>query len=133
MSRKLDAAIAEALGYEIVWEKESWEKESQPMISKESFLRVRLQRGTRQCFYHSSCPHEMLRLISEMRVRGWHYAVTDEGSWERKAVHYVRFSNPRSKKSPQDIPEFYDGQDDWLPKAVALAAHKALTGEEWTE
>ena len=104
MSRKLDAAIAEALGYKI-----------------EEVFGYEVIKRTGEQFdeylpHYSADGNAMLELDAEMQERGWWLEV------RQRACVAVYTS--------------YDGVvaravADTMPEAVALAAYKALTGDEW--
>ena len=137
MSRKLDAALATELGYEVqvkhrgcdavyltpgkVWSEECpacsydglWVPEEVP-------------------WFHSDA-NAMLWLDREMRERGWFitnlcYFSVDK-LWECKYEHYKTEGLKR-------VVHFADGEAEeyapTMPEAVALAAYHALSGEEWT-
>ena len=109
MSRKLDAALAEALGYEVVWSADMpWQ-----VKNKKAYPPTR----------YSSDGNAMLELDREMRERGWMLEIYFADASDEYVVDY--------EKPNEDI--FYSGLADTMPKAVALAAYHALTGKEWTE
>lgn len=83
MNRRLDAAIAEALGYEVT-------------LRPLGYWAMRKKRPWKPLPHYSSDSNDMLMLGREMRELG-------------------------AKKA------------DTMPKAVALAAYRALTGKEWKE
>jgi hypothetical protein len=141
MTRKLDAAIAEALDREVTWQRK---------------VRTGGKRGKPAYTYYACSPDDkfaqlfyagtevevpkfhkdgnaMLELIAEMHSRGWqfsaHYIAGDK-------VYIARFY-PEGWPDDCDWPYSERSQSrkhaDILPKAVALAAYKALTGKEWQD
>ena len=118
--RKLDAAITEALGYEVEW----WEPRDVRLSGHKDYY---LKDSHRTAVPHYSTDgNDMLLLDKEMRERGWElelhksylekgipfratYRKVVDGCWVRESSH-----NPVE------------------PLARALAAYKALTGEEYT-
>lgn len=114
MSRKLDAAIAEALGWivaEWVPGRFAAVKDLSESLTKNPPTR------------YSSDGNAMLELDKEMRGRGWMLEIYFADASDEYVVDY--------EKPNEDI--FYSGLADTMPKAVALAAYHALTGKEWTE
>ena len=129
--RKLDAAIAEALGYEVEWKdfpllQPSETENGKPItaipVLKDSWVFVRR---------YSTDGNAMLGLVNLMQLKGWYLTITNEGSWERKTLYYARFMRPLTETNL--IPVFGDGSSNDVSLAVALAAYKALTGEEWRD
>ena len=112
MSRKLDAAIAEELGYEVdtcqgewlMWVGQNFE--NSVLVSE-----------------YSTDGNSMLELIEEMLTRGW-YA-------EIRYSHTTGFYSARFYKRGGERTIFYVA--DTIPLAVAYAVYVALTGEGWTE
>lgn len=123
MSRKLDAAIAEALGYEVRWER-------LPMLSPSGILQsgkqiysdVPLTEGNRFVAAYSTDGNAMLELDREMTERGWRLfdAECNLSGDTYMAVY---------KKGCILI----SCVGDTLSLAVALAAYQALTRKEWQE
>ncbi len=108
MSRKLDAALAEALGYEVVWSADMpWQ-----VKNKKAYPPTR----------YSSDGNAMLELDREMRERGWWISLA-KGYGGIFAVYW------RDAKGTLRT----GGCSDSIPHTVALAAYHALTGKEWTE
>ena len=112
MSRKLDAAIAEALGYELL------KDEKRPGIAWTArhpcggtFKEMQDLRR------YSTNGNAMMELDREMRERGWELHVT------RKDIFKVMYCN-------LDTGDYVYAIADTMPKAVALATYKALTGKE---
>ncbi len=113
MSRKLDAAIAEALGNQVEW------------VGGEPKMRYKLN-GAWWINYvldYSSCGNAMLELDAEMRARGWSLKVFVLQNGEAQAIYF---------KKDHAI-SFGVGYADTMPKAVALAAYHALTGKDWQD
>lgn len=113
MSRKLDAALAEALGENVEW------VGGDPMFRYEKYSTW----WTGPVPRYSSDGNAMLELDKEMRGRGWMLEIYFADASDEYVVDY--------EKPNEDI--FYSGLADTMPKAVALAAYHALTGKEWTE
>lgn len=130
MSRKLDVAIAEALGYEVTVVRDylPCTERYYMRIDQDAVLGLRL---------YSTNSDAMLDLDKEMRERGFqlnitrHFAVyfKDElpDNWSPYVVRYYKPGN--------NLKNFwtYGCEADTMPEAVALAAYKALTGKEWEE
>ena len=117
MSRKLDAAIAEALGYKAipglglcVFVKEY--EDHRGLVADRW-----VQRNDGVLPHYSTDGNAMLELDAEMRARGWQLETAFWGN-----VHFARFCHGQPQGSMCA---------EKLPKAVALAAYKALTGKEW--
>ena len=115
MSRKLDAAIAEALG------------ETVARIDYEKYLKYVIpgnkseQQRDLPCY--STNGNAMLELEREMRARGYYISVN-------------RTPKDTFRASYELLEEgvfIYSLIGNTIPEAVALAAYKALTGEEWSE
>lgn len=113
MSRKLDAALAEALGYEVLWVDGEPRRKHKQVSTWPSLTVPR----------YSTNGNAMLELDKEMRARGWMLEIYFADASDEYVVDY--------EKPNEDI--FYSGLADTMPKAVALAAYHALTGKEWTE
>ncbi len=118
MSRNLDAAVARALGREVV------ERGGEYWYGGGVSHRVEP---------FSECGEAMLELDKEMWARGWTLFVMrsepEEGD-EHITVTYMAIwddtTGPQAKKSKVWV-------DTTIPKAVALCAYYALTGKEWSE
>ena len=111
MSRKLDVAVAEALGKTVA--RIDYEKYSKYVIPGN---KSEQQRGVP---HYSTDGNAVLELIGEMQRVGWKLKIhifSDE-VW----VHIF------------NLDSFYCVAENTMPKAVALAAYKALTGKEWSE
>ena len=112
MSRKLDAAIAEALGYRVF-------KGNMPGLGNYWI------EGDKPIPCYSTDGNAMLELDKEMRARGWVSYTT----WE---YHSQKFLSVMlnvidvTKKTAR-------AKEDEEPLTRALAAYKALTGKEWSE
>ena len=105
MSRKLDAAIAEALGMNVLWSC------GQPRAKGDVVP------------YYSIDGNAMLELDREMQERKYELAL-----WHVDERYYAVYD-----LCGEGIEDVYDSIDREMPKTVALAAYKALTGKEWTE
>jgi hypothetical protein len=105
MDRKLDAAIADALGYEVV---NGWaEKVENGLLDRKEIPK------------YSTDGNAMLELDREMRNKGYSLVLG------RVNMNYTALYQGEEKS------EMAFGVDS-MPLAVALAAHYVLTGEEWT-
>jgi hypothetical protein len=115
VSRNLDVAIAEALGYQIYHE--NYQKDLWHYFKPEP-----------DGEYIGALPHyskdgnAMLELDREMQARGFMLMVEvyNEGY---SASYWICHAKEWAD----------DYVSDNMPKAVALAAYKALTGKEWQE
>ncbi len=107
MSRKLDAALAEALGYEVIW--------------------VPVKR-------YSIDGEPMLDLEEEMRARGFVFWVSGhiDGAYKFAADCFYPEATLHDAVIDGSIKERMVFADT-MPEAVALAAYRALTGKEWVE
>ena len=126
MSRDLDAAIAEALGYEV---------EGPHIIQTH-----RDKAGPWRCGYPippwSEDGNAMLELDKEMQERGYLLLVYSNGG-----VYYTAEYSHKAQIEGGDrafwaisrIGDEYYQDGDTMPEAVALAAYKALTGKGWQE
>jgi len=115
MSRQLDAALAEALGYymETVG--------PEVMVVKhnsDSYL------SSHSVPCYSTDGNAMLELDREMRERGW---VIDECFCTKVVKEYQWYVCYQSFSEGMR----FDGQANAEPLARALSAYKALTGKEW--
>ena len=124
MSRQLDAAIAEALGYEV---EEMRVTEDVPMpglafkIVTSNKLKMKIVSGEYWAWqdlkHYSTDGNAMLELDREMRERGYKI---DVALWKEWKVIYWH-DNERISTAIADTE----------PLARALAAYKALTGKDW--
>ena len=119
MSRKLDAAIAEALGWIVV----EWVPGQFAAVKN-----MNLSLTKNPLPHYSTDGNDMLRLDAEMRGRGWALIVST----------HIFDDNPRGKVAATYFkPKEFEGgrmvRADTMPKAVSLAAYHALTGKEWVE
>ena len=128
MSRKLDAAIAEALGKCVEWKLKCYSLKTNGYTEKDGPFINPDPGGVHQtiCPPYSTDGNAMLELIREMREQG--YMVT---IYADKDGSYVEFGYCQSMQE-RPIKE-YTAEADTLPEAVTLAAHYALTGKEWKE
>ena len=111
MNRKLDVAIAEALGKHVI-ESEYW-----------PHYIIRREDGLYHVPYYSSDGNAMLELDREMRERGWRIYDMEYGGFAGNgyAVQYTDGKTPVFAVA------------EAMPKVIALAAYKALTGKEWQD
>ena len=139
MSRNLDAAIAEALGNEVITEvkdglsiivgvgiNNSW----RPMKTTEYYTYECDSKGQWKVTLprYSADGNAMLRLDKEMRKRHWYLSICSMGAlnvayfmkaWvDDEGEHSKKVSSERCKE---------------IPEAVALAAYEALTGREYQD
>ena len=112
MSRKLDAALAEALGYEVLWVDGEPRRKHKQVSTWPSLTVPR----------YSTNGNAMLELDREMRARGWWISLA-KGYGGIFAVYW------RDAKGTLRT----GGCSDSIPHTVALAAYHALTGKEWVE
>ncbi len=110
MSRKLDAAIADLLGYKVY--KADWKPHNSGLIVAEPMP-------------YSTDGNAMLELDKEMRTRGWRLHLPDG---DERYSYIASFQGRFDGKFQAHI-----GFADTMPEAVALAAYKALAGKEWTK
>lgn len=132
MSRKLDAAIADAQGYEVVYAKtyergEIRENRNMPGLKIYDDCRM-------GCPCYSSDAYAMLELDRAMKERGWALTIKRE----RYPDSFNELYNVEYSRTYMDIyyevnTETYEASANTLPLAVALAAYKALTGKDWKE
>ncbi len=127
MSRKLDAAIADAQGYEVVYAKtyergEIRENRNMPGLKIYDDCRM-------GCPCYSSDACAMLELDAHMRARGFVSWVSSHiiGGQHKFAAEYFDPDN-----APGDYRERM-ARANTEPLARALAAYKALTGKDWKE
>ena len=114
VSRKLDVAVAGALGYKV-----EVERSHKPCY--ERYYEVTNQ-SKRLLPLYSTDGNAMLELIGEMKKRGWQVIdmYCNKGHWK---CHFTEIRGFKCGYATADT----------LPLAVALAAYKALTGKEWEE
>ena len=121
MSRKLDAAIARGLDYKDVQCFGVLDNKVKiPPTSDCSYVIARHKYDVVPHF--STDGNAMLELDKEMRERGYcfrHIFVVGSNNFEM--TYYSKNDNT------------FTGEADSMPKAVALAAYKALTGKEWQD
>ena len=140
MSRNLDAAIAEALGYEVRYAKSYWDVDCWIVVSGYSADLLK----------YSTDGNAMLELDAEMRKRGHvlHTFPTEEflirAEYESKEYIALRIKAVEdADRLASTVPIMKlmknyghmvsSASADTMPKAVALAAYKALSGKEWKE
>ncbi len=122
MSRKLDAAIAEALGYEV---------EYGAMIKTMGVFGAsfgtsghcykRIKNGWEMVRHYSTDGNAMLELDREMRERGFSIQIN---RWIDQTVRVFYVATYTTGDN-----EFY-ADADTMPEALSLAAYKALTGKD---
>lgn len=127
--RKLDAAIAEALGREITWQRKvrTGKKVKQVYVyyacsPNDKFAQLFYAGTDTEVPKYSTDGNAMLELIGEMR--------------KRSMMLMVEFCNKGYSATFWD-----DNKEEWtkdciadtMPKTVALTAYEALTGKEWVE
>ena len=142
--RKLDAKLAARLGYEVEWIKQlinfvapfesigepEWENIDGHFVADEPVFRIhecilQLNEDGDQILnnipHYSTDGNDMLELINEMLERGWKimtiYSYGEYTVWFENSQAGIKVSAEHKK----------------LVTAVALAAYKALYGEEWTD
>lgn len=118
--RKLDAAIAEALGNKIYKS-----EEGKPIAIIWDYGPNFKTAGTKPLIPYSTDPAAMLALDAEMRERGYRlmltFSETDDGKFMNRGALYKTI----------DCMNKGWGEADAEPLARALAAYRALTGREW--
>ena len=121
MSRKLDAALAEALGWTEIG---LW---SPAPDQQTNYWGIAPFGKERVMPYYSTDGNAMLELDREMRARGW---LLD--TWNETGV-YALFKCSEDVDDDEVLGWTAQGHADTMPEAVALAAYHALTGKEWEE
>jgi len=126
MSRKLDAAIAEALGYEVLTKEELMHKKfgyTNVYGLSDTERKEKGIIGKGPLPHYSTDGNAMLELDREMRERGYRldYRCIGDNEFE---VGYFRISETSLERYCAENNEIL---------ARAKAAYKALTGEEWEE
>jgi hypothetical protein len=133
MSRKLDAALAVALGREIEWKRKVKTGGRRikptytyyPCNSTDKFAQLFYAGTNAEVPRFSRDGNDMLKLDAEMDERKWRLRLSREGGvvvaeyWKKVSSDY-------------DIVEYKAIQLN-IVIAVALAAYYALTGKEWQE
>lgn len=124
--RKLDAAIAEALGWTKIGHKDYsmgmstwWGNPPKPKIE-----RFGDERDTKDIPMYSTDGNAMLELLAEMIKRKWIFQSNYYQTWQ---AEFIAVDN----EGLWTVERFANA--DTLPEAVALAAYKALTGQEWED
>ena len=119
MSRKLDVAIAEALGYELL----ERQTDSQQIWINRATGEEMLLPG------YTTDGNAMLELDAEMRARGFVSWVSSHiiGGRHKFAAEYFDPDNAMGDYKERMA------RANTEPLARALAAYKALTGEDWQE
>lgn len=122
MSRKLDAALAEALG----WIVAKWVPGRFAAVKD---LNESLTKNPLPCY--STDGNAMLGLDKEMRARGWLLMLEVFKNGKVKAFYW--HGHDEDERYPGVPCSGAVAITDTMPEAVALAAYCALTGKEWTE
>ena len=123
MSRKLDAAIAEALGYEKVFvDTRFMPSDTFPHIGVWKYF---TGDGWAEVPRYSTDGNAMLELDKEMRARGWMLVVVRNMEKEGASARYYQGGQVVTFPLPTKHKE--------IETAVALTAYKALTGKEWQD
>lgn len=153
MSRKLDAAVWRALGYEVNWKKWKPDDDDAPE-PYEGFEEYVLHANSRCLVYCNSddkgafpvivtkagdrdLPHcrtdgnDMLDLDKEMQARGWMVKIIFWGAMYEAIYSKPINTTPSASATSAGIFKAYSPFVDTMPEAVVLAAYKALTGKEW--
>ena len=125
MSRKLDIAVAEALGYKVDWRCKVWRNKEYICIPCKSF------EPCAQPFFdgykqekivpkYSTDGNAMLELDAEMRKRNWRL---DLWFADAEDIYVALYEQPNSDFTAE-------GKSETIPEAVAFAAYNALIGRE---
>ncbi len=123
ISRKLDSAIAEVLGYEVLYAR--FYDKSRNIYEDKNLPSVRMYNGYQYgCPYYSKDGSDMLKLDKEMQERRW-----DLTLWREGHIFYAVYE-PTDRKIWNN-PVVIGSNADTEPLARALAAYKALTGKKW--
>ena len=123
MSRKLDAKIAEGLGYEVSYAKTHKNGELVNVFTMPNIEKGEYRSG---CPLYSSDGNAMLELIGEMVKRDWSIDVMHLPCDNAYEVSF------HTKDEWGNYSVMEEAVALTLPLAVALAAYKALTGKEWS-
>ena len=114
MSRKLDAAIAEALGYVVDYAS---------TYEKGKIVENKLMPGIKRGIYSYGCPYystdgnAMIELDREMQEQGYCFRhIFINGANDFKVTYYTKNDDS------------FIGRASTMPLALALAAYKALMG-----
>ena len=139
MSRKLDAAIAEALGYKLI--EPGAEMFGILMPEDDCFARVvevvankwgigaTVKTRYKRIPEYSTDGNAMLVLIAEARRLLWYLSINSQGTHFKAIIGKCEVNEHDMVITHTAISPIVES----LPYAVALAAYKALTGEGWTE
>ena len=115
MSRKLDTAIAELLGYEVILEEREYGMRG-------NLYHIKTNNGRfKDLPHYRTDGNAMLELDKEMRERGWEVEITYSLHFQKYIAKYYK---------PETRWRDYIGEAAGAPEAVAFAAYKALTGKE---
>ena len=122
MSRKLDVAVAEVLGYKVVWVDEYLSEFMESTKRRVPVINYVSNNEYDYIPHYSTDGNAMLLLDREMQARGWLVLVVNEDTFV--SAEYIKIK--RNKDTVKGIAE---AQTE--PLARALAAYKALSGKEW--
>ena len=128
MSRQLDMAIAEALGYQNI-PGTGFCKFEKDVEDDRGFISDRwIPYSDGIAHYYSTEGEAMLTLDKEMRERGYEIC-----SMECVCLPFIKQAlwNVSYRKPDHLDYEIFQAQSKTEPLARALAAYKALTGKEW--
>lgn len=138
MSRKLDAAIARALGYK--WDESRCRICGWPIVPEgeagcwksNCSVRPRPEKRADEPPHYSTDGNDMLLLDREMRERD--YWLGELRCSHNMCPGITSFYCTYAKRHKWGGPSvFTEARANTEPLARALAAHKALTGEDWKE
>jgi hypothetical protein len=116
MTRKLDAAIAEALGYEVI------KPRFQDMRDLGGYLHKNVDMWTGDFPYYSNDGNAMLELIWEAQNEGYNFFIQKINN-QQYIASFLRGI----------LSKVYRGYSNTMPEAVAKAFYKAKTGKEWRD
>jgi len=127
MSRKLDAALAEALGWTEIG---LW---SPAPDQQTNYWGIAPFGKERVMPYYSTDGNAMLELDREMRARGFVFWVSGhiDGAYKFAADCFYPEATLHDAVIDGSIKERMVFADT-MPEAMALAAYRALTGKEWS-
>ena len=132
MSRKLDAAIAEALGYEVFLVDEYLSEFMESTKYKLPVINYIDNNDYEHIPHYSTDGNAMLELDKEMLNKGFGVYVC----YESDGMFYgACYDNSHMLDGNEEIDCVSGGGEDKHsePLARALAAYEALTGKEWSE
>lgn len=129
MSRKLDAALAKALGEDVRWyvcvgygtQGDRYYIAEPHKPGAKPYLHTRSGSRLGDVPHYSTDGNDTLQLDKEMRERGFGVSISRHGEGEWKACWWKE-SDP-----------FGMCEATTMSRALALSAYRALTGKEWTK